>query len=227
MAGFDAKEVVGVDIEYQPRYPYKQITADVLEVLEDADWVKGFDLVHASPPCQECSWNIADTEPFLMMGGRLCWCNKDNGTVWPKVGKEGWVTVAGGTGPEYRDLGIEDRIEYDLVPDWYDRLRLGGSIVGSSDTDKRLGVLEVEDGSIEDLGRILGSDWKRGYPFGRPGYARIKVIGVEKRVGTGTFVARQALGIMRGYKAELNECVPPAYTKIIGLSFLESVDREP
>lgn len=48
-AGF---EVVGVDIDPQPRNPHEFIQADVLDVLADEDFILGFDVIHASPPCQ-------------------------------------------------------------------------------------------------------------------------------------------------------------------------------
>ena len=49
-AGF---EPFGVDVRPQPSYPYEFRRGDALEILEDLDFVRGFDLVHASPPCQK------------------------------------------------------------------------------------------------------------------------------------------------------------------------------
>lgn len=46
-AGFD---LLGVDLEPQPHYPYAFMRADVLEVLEAPP--AGVDAIHVSPPCQ-------------------------------------------------------------------------------------------------------------------------------------------------------------------------------
>lgn len=51
-AGF---EVVGVDIEPQPRYPFRFIQADALEFLArliESGEVEEYALIHTSPPCQ-------------------------------------------------------------------------------------------------------------------------------------------------------------------------------
>jgi DNA (cytosine-5)-methyltransferase 1 len=61
-AGFD---VVGVDIEPQPHFPFEFYQSDAIEYLEK-HWM-GFDAIHASPPCQEYSkaaqqWRTAGKE---------------------------------------------------------------------------------------------------------------------------------------------------------------------
>ena len=53
-AGFD---VLGIDIEMQPNYPYDFMAADVFLALEYLD-LEQFDLVHASPPCQGYSVHV-------------------------------------------------------------------------------------------------------------------------------------------------------------------------
>jgi DNA (cytosine-5)-methyltransferase 1 len=56
-AGFD---VTGVDIEAHPDYPYELIVADAMEVLQDRAFLAGFDVIHASPPCQGYSTATRD-----------------------------------------------------------------------------------------------------------------------------------------------------------------------
>ena len=48
-AGF---EVVGWDIKKQPNYPFEFHNGSALDVLGDTEYLRSFDLIHASPPCQ-------------------------------------------------------------------------------------------------------------------------------------------------------------------------------
>lgn len=80
-AGF---EVVGVDINPQPRYPFVFHQADALDVLDDGlslGWLlqlgHGVDAIHASPPCQrytiaQNARKNADAHPDLVEPVRGC-----------------------------------------------------------------------------------------------------------------------------------------------------------
>lgn len=51
-AGF---EIVGVDIKPFKRYPFEQIVMDAKAILQDKEFCRGFDLIHASPVCKTYS----------------------------------------------------------------------------------------------------------------------------------------------------------------------------
>jgi DNA (cytosine-5)-methyltransferase 1 len=63
LAGFD---VTGVDIEPQPRYAGDEfIQADAMELLACGVFLRGFDAIHASPPCQGyVQWQNLNAERY-------------------------------------------------------------------------------------------------------------------------------------------------------------------
>ena len=82
-AGFN---VVGVDINPQPNYPFKFVQFDAVEYLVAARWHQAdyeFDAIHASPPCQDhmrggqhpehgTGW-LLDATRQLLIGTGLPW----------------------------------------------------------------------------------------------------------------------------------------------------------
>jgi len=51
-AGF---EVTGIDLKHGKRYPFTYIKGDVMDYIHDVDFLRSFDVIHASPPCQTFS----------------------------------------------------------------------------------------------------------------------------------------------------------------------------
>lgn len=96
-AGFD--EIVGVDINPQPHYPFEFVQADAMTYPLD-----GFDLIHASPPCHDHSnvtreadgsgWMLQATIERLLESGTPWVCEN---VVGPEVHMSGWFFVLCGS----------------------------------------------------------------------------------------------------------------------------------
>jgi DNA (cytosine-5)-methyltransferase 1 len=68
-AGFT--EIIGIDHRKQKRYPFEFVQSDAMEILQDTEFLKQFDLIHASPPCQRYSCSTkangtAENHPDLL-----------------------------------------------------------------------------------------------------------------------------------------------------------------
>lgn len=70
-AGF---EVVGVDLVASKNYPFELVQSDVMDL--DVEWMRTFDAIHASPPCQHYShltkkWGTQDLHEGLISKVRV------------------------------------------------------------------------------------------------------------------------------------------------------------
>lgn len=194
LAGF---EVVGVDINRQPRYPFRFVQADALEFP-----TIGFDLVHASPPCQRYT---------------------DYGARHPEKYPDLIETV--------RDKLLQAQIPY--VIENVDRAPLIDPITLCGTMFPALRVIrhrkfecsfEVEQPfhiSSKDHPLVYTTD-KRQPHYGALDQDR-SFVTVTGGANCSVENARKAMGITwYTTKRELNEAIPPAYTKYIGSQFLQS-----
>ena len=189
LAGFN---VLGVDIEPQPRYPFNFAQTDALEYLSrlvESDNVEMFDAVHASPPCQgyaatrvlqakEHPMLIEDTRELLRRSGKpyvienvpgapLINPVRLNGQLFGlMVDRERWFECAGFDAP------------FVLLPPPRRAVKMGR---------------KVKEGDV------------------------IQVVGHFSNVD----YARRAMGIDWMTGRELAQAIPPAYTEFIGRQLLE------
>jgi len=207
-------EVVGVDIAPQRNYPFAFIQADAIEYLSSLlEWMDNeqlgsppFVAVHASPPCQRYS-DLA----------------KRNGNA------EAHPDLIGPVRELLAQTGLPYVIENVEGAPLNDAIRLCGTLFGLGVGGYRLRRHRLFESNVS---LVSPGCWCYGDPRpvidvsgGGPTKAP-RLDGKGGRTYKGTAAeARLAMGIDWMTKAELNESIPPVYTRIIGAQLLASVQR--
>ncbi|QBZ72296.1 DNA methyltransferase [Streptomyces phage Circinus] len=187
-AGF---EVTGVDISHQKRYPFEFIQADVRDLT--SEFFAGYDVIAASPPCQKYSDLAKQTKreyPDLI---------KEVRDILRSTAKP-YVIENVDTAP------LEDPIM--LCGTMFPGLRVyrhrkfeSNLILTAPQHPKHVAKVYTYDRRKHHFGQALTSDMFVQVTGG--GNAPVKVKG-------------EAMGIDWMINKELNEAIPPAYTKFIG-----------
>lgn len=199
-AGFD---VVGIDLDPQPNYPFEFIQADALSLKPD--FLAEFDAIHASPPCQSYS-DLAK--------------RNRNGHMWPRL-IEPVREMLIDSGRPWIIENVEGAPLIEpvvLCGTMFDELRVIRHRLFESNIE-----LEVPDHRPHPL--VFTHD-KRKAHYGKldqnTSYVQV--------TGGGNCTMANARDAMGGIdwmktKVELNESIPPAYTEYLGEQLLAEVTR--
>lgn len=198
-AGFD---VVGVDINPQPHYPFEFHQADALEYLLEHGYK--FDAIHASPPCQG----------YLNLA-------KLNASMGRVSGHQRMIA-------ETRRLLVPSRLPYVIenVQDARCELREPVRICGTGlNLPIRRHRLFESNISLEGVmcahGRYLERKyWTSWQPNGE---RRLSTVVQVYGNGGGKSEWPEAMGIDWMSWRELAEAIPPAYTEFIGRQLIEAL----
>ena len=192
LAGFD---VVGCDLSPQPHYPFPFVQADALAPPFD---LSGFDLVHASPPCQA----------FTPMSNR--WRGK------------------GGKADDRLDLVADVRLMLEESGTDYviENVR-GAPVSGFTLTGEMFGLgvhrPRVFECSVFILCPPIPPASRDAVGIYGNGMGRLlwtRKDGSELRAPKTVEIAGEAMGIDWLPFRSLKESIPPAYTKFIGDEFM-------
>jgi DNA (cytosine-5)-methyltransferase 1 len=190
-AGF---EVHGIDLKHGKRYPYTYTKADVLEVIKDIDYLRQFDVIHASPPCQTHSI----TKHLRNAQGK----STSKLDLIPQTRQ---ALIASG-----KPYIIENVPGSPLI----DPVQLCGSSFGLKVRRHRL-----FESNMPIKGSICNHKLQ-GRPIGVYGSLNDEI---PKGGKTATTIdeARQAMGMDWAIWTELVEAIPPAYTEYLGVQLHE------
>jgi DNA (cytosine-5)-methyltransferase 1 len=186
-------EVVGMDIKHGKRYPFEYIRRDVM-TLRPED-LEGFDLIHASPPCQTYSV----TKHLRVAQGK-------------STSKQDLLA-------QVRSLLVVSDIPYVIEnvkgAPLIDPVQLCGSAFGLKVRRHRL---------FESSMPLKGTEChhsQQGKPVGIYGSMRDEIPGGGHTAKTMP-EAHEAMGINWMIWGELVEAIPPAYTHYIGQQIMST-----
>lgn len=195
-------EVVGVDIEHQPSYPFEFHVYDALEYLTWQGWkvAEEFDVIHASPPCQGYSSAVKSD-------GK--WTNHSEGVNTPKL-------IA-----PCRELLLDVGLPYIIEnvvgarDELIDPIRLCGAMFGRPTPRHRLfeiyGLDIPEPPHPKCRGRAKVWAEERGVEI-----RDMSVTGKSRRAGS-IDTWREIMEMPWAERArDLSEAIYPAYTKYLG-----------
>lgn len=198
-AGFT--EIVGWDINPQPNYPYEFQQGDAMILLRLDEYLSGFDLIHASPPCQahtrakhlrEAQGGKSKYEDLLTPTLALLRAQSTPWVVENVPGAPGMEAAAIECGSSY-GLGVRRHRLFlsDDVP-------LVSSVCRHKEQGRPWGVYHVPSDDIPKGGRTA-----RNVEHGR------EVMGVTRELTWN----------------ELKEGFPPAYTEHVGVQALTTLQK--
>lgn len=202
-AGFT---VVGVDIDPQPRYPFEFKQADALALSRD--FLRSFDAIHASPPCQGYSAMRhapgAKGAPMLIDRVRDILVASGRPWVIENVEEARWamrdpITLCGsmfGLGADGYQLRRHRLFESNV------------SIAAPSECAHTGPVIGVYGGHVRCRSAKHG------------GRGTVDFVGKDKPA-----LARKAMGIEWATMGQMSEAIPPAYTEWIGLALRQHMMR--
>lgn len=198
-AGF---EVIGVDIDPQPRYPFEFIQADALTL--DPEFLASFDAVHASPPCQSYS-DLAK--------------RNGNAHMWPRLIEPVREML--------HALDVPFIIENVEGAPLIDPVVLCGTMF----PELRVLRHRLFESNIELVVPAHGkhplvfTHDKRKAHYGKLDQ-NVSFVQVTGGGNCSIANAKDALGIDWMNKHELNESIPPSYTEYLGQQLMTAVKRE-
>lgn len=189
-AGFD---VVGIDINPQPRYPFEFIQADALEYL--AEHGHRYDVVHASPPCQSYS-ALGALHPHK---------------VYPDL----VAATREALEPTGKPYAIENVMPAPLLRDR--SVVLCGGMFGLRTYRHRRFESNIDLAAPTHPKHVIRTATKQRRARWNEGW-HVSITG-----DVGTYLGPEAMGIDWMSGNGLCEAIPPAYTEFIGRQLLEAV----